>query len=336
MADILVVDDEEQVRRILGRILERNRYKITLASNAAEAKKLLGEQPFDLVFCDVIMPGESGIDLARYIATTYPDTAVIMLTAVDDPKIAENAIEVGVYGYIIKPYNINEIIIHARNALRRRELEISNRDYVHDLERIVETRTDDLKRAMKGIVKAMSVTVESRDPYTSGHQHRVGQLSKQIAIEMGLSEKQIQGVHMAASIHDLGKISVPAEILSKPARLSDIEFALIKTHSQVGYDILREIEFPWPIAEMVYQHHEKINGSGYPQGLAGENILLEARIICVADVIEAMASHRPYRPALGIDTALKEITENAGKLYDSIAVKKCEKLFNKKGFAFEL
>ncbi len=336
MADILVVDDEKQVRRLLCRILEKNRYKCTPASNAAEARKFLEKQSFDLMFCDVNMPGESGIDLARYVAAAHPDTAVIMLTAVDDPEIAEKALKAGVYGYIIKPYNVNEIIIHARNALRRRELEMSNRSYVHDLEKIVEARTIDLQKAMKGIIRAMSRTVESRDPYTSGHQHRVGQLSKQIAMEMGLSEKQIQGIHMAASIHDLGKISIPAEILSKPSRLSDIEFSLIKNHSQVGYDILKEIEFPWPIAEMVYQHHEKMNGSGYPQGLTGDNILLEARIISVADVMEAMASHRPYRPALGTDTALKEIMENAGKLYDPIVAKKCEKLFKRKGFVFEL
>jgi HD-GYP domain-containing protein (c-di-GMP phosphodiesterase class II) len=136
-------------------------------------------------------------------------------------------------------------------------------------------------------------------------------------------------------IHDLGKIAVPAEVLSKPTRLADFEFGLIKTHPQVAYDILKEIEFPWPIAQMVYQHHEKMDGSGYPQGLSGEDILLEARIICVADVVEAMASHRPYRPAIGLDSALKEISNNAGTLYDPEAVKMCLRLFREKRFAFD-
>ncbi len=152
---------------------------------------------------------------------------------------------------------------------------------------------------------------------------------------MGIPKDQIEGVRMAGMIHDLGKISVPAEILSKPTRLTDIEFALIKTHSQIGYDILQDIDFLWPIAQMVLQHHEKMNGSGYPQGLSGEDILPESRILCVADVVEAMASHRPYRPALGIEKALKEIQQNRGTLYDPEVADACLKIFNEKGFEFE-
>jgi putative nucleotidyltransferase with HDIG domain len=199
---------------------------------------------------------------------------------------------------------------------------------------MVEERTVSLRKVIEGIIRAMSLTVESRDPYTSGHQHRVAMLSAAIAAEMGLSQGQIEAIRLAAMIHDLGKIAVPAEVLSKPTRLSDIEFALIKTHPQIGYDILKEIEFPWPIARMVHQHHEKIDGSGYPQGLSGEDILLEARILCVADVVEAMASHRPYRPAIGLNKALEEISDDAGRLYDTEAVKTCLRLFRQKGFSF--
>jgi len=335
MANILIVDDEEQIRRMLSRILERQGYTCTLSADAGEARKCLKSHAFDLVLCDVNMPGESGIDLARHIDAVYEDTAVIMVTGVDDPQVADTAIEVGIYGYIIKPLDVNEVLINIRNSLRRRELEITNRMYRHDLERLVAERTASLRKAMDGIIRAMGLTVESRDPYTSGHQQRVAVLSAAIAGEMGLLQDQIDGIRLAGMIHDLGKITIPAGILSKPTRLTDIEFALIKTHPQVGYDILKEIEFPWPIAQIVHQHHEKMDGSGYPQGLAGEVILLESRIICVADVVEAMASHRPYRPAIGLDKALEEIADNAGRLYDPGAVQACLSLFREKGFSFE-
>ncbi|MFH2218128.1 MAG: HD domain-containing phosphohydrolase [Pseudomonadota bacterium] len=316
MVNILVVDDEEQIRCLLNRTLSGSDYTCTLAADAAEARKCLDKQPFDLVLCDVNMPGESGIDLAWHIGSEYEDTAVIILTAVDDPKIADDAIAAGTYGYIIKPFNPNELIINIRNALRRRKLEIINRMYRQDLEQMVEERTVRLQKALEGIIQAMARTVEVRDPYTAGHQQRVADLAVTIAIKMNIPKNQIEGIRMGGMIHDLGKISVPAEILSKPSRLTEIEFAFIKTHSMVGYDIIADIEFPWPIAQMVLQHHEKMNGSGYPQGLSGEDILLEARILCVADVVEAMASHRPYRPALGLDKAMEEISKNKGEFYD--------------------
>ena len=192
-----------------------------------------------------------------------------------------------------------------------------------------------LRKAMGGIIQAMALTVEARDPYTAGHQRRVANLASAIATEMGLSEEQLEGIRMAGVIHDIGKISVPAEILSKPGRITDIEFTLIKTHPQTGYDLLKTIEFPWPVAGIVFQHHERMDGSGYPQGLSGEEILLEARILGVADVVEAMASFRPYRPALGIDKALEEISQNRGVLYDPEAVDACLKLFTEEGFEFE-
>ena len=192
-----------------------------------------------------------------------------------------------------------------------------------------------LRNALDGVVKVLSVTTEKRDPYTAGHQRRVADLAWAIGKEMGLGAERVEGMRLAGTIHDIGKISIPAEILSKPSRLTDIENMLIQSHSQVGHDILHGIDFSWPIAEMVLQHHERMNGSGYPLRLKGEDILLEARILAVSDVVEAMASHRPYRPSLGIEAALEEIDENKGVLYDSDVAAACLKLFREKGFIFE-
>ncbi len=199
-------------------------------------------------------------------------------------------------------------------------------------ERELQNSMEKLRKTLEGIIQAMALTAEARDQYTAGHQRRVADLACAIAEEMNLSEEQIDGIRMAGVIHDIGKISVPAEILSKPGRITDIEFSLIKTHSQVGYDILKEIEFPWPIAQIILQHHERIDGSGYPSGLKGEEILLEAKVLAVADVIEAIASHRPYRPSLGIDKALEEISRNKGIFYDSDVVDACLRLFKEKDF----
>jgi PAS domain S-box-containing protein len=191
-----------------------------------------------------------------------------------------------------------------------------------------------LRKSMEGTIQAIAMTVELKDPYTAGHQRRVAELASAIAQEMNLTSDQIYGIQLAAGIHDIGKISIPAEILSKPGKISPIEFNLIKTHPQVGYEILKAVEFPWPIAQIVLQHHERIDGSGYPFGLIDQDIILETKIICVADVVEAMSSHRPYRPSLGMDMALQEISEKSGRIYDSLIVEICLKLFREKGFKF--
>lgn len=189
-----------------------------------------------------------------------------------------------------------------------------------------------LRKTLGGTVQAIASLVETRDPYTAGHQRRVSDLARAIAAEMGLPNDRIEGLRVAAVIHDIGKMSVPAEILSKPTRLTNIELSLIKAHSQSGYDILKDIDFPWPIARMVIEHHERMNGSGYPNGLKGENLLLESRILAVADVVEAMASHRPYRASLGLEPALGEIEKNKGVLYDKDVVDACLRLFREKGY----
>jgi PAS domain S-box-containing protein len=195
--------------------------------------------------------------------------------------------------------------------------------------------TETLRKTLGATIQAMAATVETRDPYTAGHQRRVANLARAIADEMGLSKEQIDGIRMAGLIHDLGKITIPAEILSKPTQLNEFEWGIIQAHPQVGYDLLKTVDFMWPVAQIVLQHHERMDGSGYPQGLSGEEIMLEARILAVADVVEAMASYRPYRPARGIDEALEEISQNKDVLYDAAVVDACLKLFKEKRFEFE-
>jgi len=191
-----------------------------------------------------------------------------------------------------------------------------------------------LRKSLVATVQAIAATVETRDPYTAGHQRRVADLARAIASEMNLSSDQIDGIRMAGIIHDLGKISIPAEILGTPTKLKNTEFSLIKTHPQFGYDILKDIDFPWPIARMVLEHHERINGSGYPSGLTGDKLLIESRILTVADVVEAMTSPRSYRPALELDAVLDAIAKNKAILYDTESVDTCLHLFKEKGYKF--
>ena len=196
----------------------------------------------------------------------------------------------------------------------------------------IQQTLESLRKAVGTTIQVLVSAVESRDPYTAGHQSRSADLARTIATEMGLAQEIIEGIRMAGIIHDIGKLSIPAEILSKPSKLTDLEFSLIKVHVQSGYEMLKDVESSWPLAEIVYQHHERINGSGYPRNLKGDEIIMEARIMAVADVVEAMASHRPYRAALGIEAALEEIENNNGILYDNAVVDACLKLFREKGY----
>jgi putative nucleotidyltransferase with HDIG domain len=214
------------------------------------------------------------------------------------------------------------VALHTRTERNRAEVEVKK-------------NLKKLRQTLGAIIQVLEKTVEVRDPYTAGHQRRVADLARSISSEMNFSQDRIDGIRIAGIIHDIGKIYVPAEILSKPRRLTTYEFNLIKTHPQVGYDILKSIEFPWPVAQIVLQHHERLNGSGYPNKLMHDNILVEARILGIADVVEAMASHRPYRPALGLPAALKEIASHKGTLYDSQIVDICIQIFKDKKFSFE-
>jgi PAS domain S-box-containing protein len=191
---------------------------------------------------------------------------------------------------------------------------------------------ESLRKAHGAIIQVMVSAVEMRDPYMSGHQTRTADLARAIATEMGLPYDKIDGIRLAGSIHDIGKLSIPAEILSKPTKLTDLELSLIKEHSRIGYEMLKDVESPWQLAQIVYQHHERMNGSGYPRNMKGDEILIEARIMAVADVVESMASHRPYRPSLGIEAALEEIEKNKGVLYDDTVADVCLRLFREKGY----
>lgn len=207
--------------------------------------------------------------------------------------------------------------------------------YLEEAEASLKDSLQSLKRTLGGTVKALAGTIEMRDPYTAGHQKRVTKLACAIGKEMDFPEAKLEGLQVISLLHDIGKIIVPAEILSRPGELNEIEFNLIKFHPQVGSNILKEIEFPWPVADAVAQHHERIDGSGYPNKLKGGDILIEAKIVAVAEVVEAMASHRPYRSALGIDAALSEITKNRGILYDEEVVDGCVRVFKEKNFSFD-
>jgi len=207
--------------------------------------------------------------------------------------------------------------------------DITDRKHVEEERQLI---LESLRNAVGVTIQVMVSAVEVRDPYTAGHQIRSADLARAIATDMGLCQDKIEGIRMAGSIHDIGKLSIPAEILSKPTKLIDIEFDLIKEHAQSGYEMLKNVKSPWPLAQIVYQHHERMNGSGYPRKLKGDEILMEARIMAVADVVEAMASHRPYRPGLGIEAALEEIEKNKGILYDNAVVDACLRLFREKGY----
>jgi putative nucleotidyltransferase with HDIG domain len=332
-----------------------------------EVKRSLDENtPYAVSFLDLNMPpGPDGQWTADEIQKLDPGINIIMVTGYRSTDTGNKHSAANFSDkllYLQKPFYRQEIlqfstalstkwqaerqllVLHTEleNLVEKRtaelvesnkllKIEIENRALVQEE---LEQSFQNLKKVMDSTIQAIAMTVEKRDPYTSGHQMRVAALTRAIAETLELPEDQIEGAYMAASIHDIGKISLPAEILTKPIQLTEIEISLIQAHSQAGYDILKGIEFPWSIADIIIQHHERMDGSGYPGGLAGDSILMEARIIGVADVVETMSSHRPYRPSMGIEKALAEITQNSGTLYDAEVVTACLNIFNKKSFEF--
>lgn len=342
MAHVLVVDDEKGLRDTFRQFLERENHHVDTAEDAEVALRKLDDHEFDVVVADIIMPKTSGVELLQSISDASPEIKVILITGEPTVETAAKAVRSGAFDYLVKPVSRDALWKVVAHASIIRSLERENQEYRERLENLVEESTREveesqerLRRTIGGIIQAMAMTIEMRDPYTAGHQKRVTKLAVAIGREMDLSHDRLKGLEMAGIIHDLGKISIPAEILSKPGRISEAAHDLIKAHPQVGYEILIPIEFPWPLAEIVYQHQERMDGSGYPRGLPGEDILLEARILAVADVVEAVASHRPYRPALGLERALREIVENKGRFYDRQAVDACMKVFTRDDFQFD-
>jgi len=267
------------------------------------------------------------------LKSTYPGKESVIMRIVHNGKLSGLLILSLAPGISVKDEE-EYLLIEVANdiAFGLHNIELEEKDKIS--EQKLRLSYQKLQKTMEGAINTIAKIVETKDPYTSGHQQRVSKLAETIARKMKLPQEKIEGIRVSSLVHDVGKISVPAEILNKPIKLTEIEFNLIKDHSQVGYDILKSIEFPWPIAKIVLQHHERLDGSGYPQGLKGEDIIIEARIMGVADVVEAMSSHRPYRPALGIDAALEEISKNKGILYDPEVVDICIRLVREKGFEF--
>ena len=337
-ARILIVDDDKSFGKMLENVIIRCAgFDCSFAEGAQKALTVLEERVFDVVITDINMPNMNGLELTRIIKEKY-DSDVIVITGYYEDFTYEEAIESGANDFIEKPVRPTELVVRLKRVLRERAISYKHKQAEDALLRAEKEREDSIERLRKALgstVQALAVTAETRDPYTAGHQRRVADLARTIATQMGLPTNQIDGIRMASMIHDLGKISVPAEILSKPTKLTDIEFMLIKTHPQAGFDILKDIEFPWPIARMVLEHHERMDGSGYPNGLTGDKLLIESRIIAMADVVEAIASHRPYRPALGLDKALGEISRNRGALYDPGVVDACLALIEQKGYQLQ-
>jgi putative two-component system response regulator len=332
MARILIVDDEAHIRTLLRRFLERDGHECALATSADEAWAMLQTAPFELVLSDVNMPGTSGLELAPRIAEAYPDTPVVMVTGVDDPEVATRAVEAGAYGYIIKPFVPNEIIIGVAGALRRRELEISNRRHQHELEALVAERTAEvhstlaqlqeanelLKAVQEEIIQRLSIASEYRDEETGAHIHRISHYTKLLTVRIGQDEGYVERIRLASPLHDVGKIATPDAILRKPGKHTPEEWEIMKGHSEAGYRILAGSGFPVldMAAEIAISHHEKWDGTGYPHGLKGEKIPLCGRLTAVADVFDALSTERVYKPAFSIEKSVGIIRDGRGTHLD--------------------
>ncbi len=447
---ILIVDDDPKLRKVLYDVLQAKGYvPMSVATGKAALDRVEDKVP-TVALIDLRLGDMSGLELMGEIKECCPATECIVLAGYASQASAIEAINLGAYSYMQKPYDIEQLLVTIRRANEKREAAAALREsearyraivedqtelicrfrpdgtltfvneayhryfgkrreeligcsfmplipeddqefvekqftslspenpiatYEHrvvlpsgdmrwqqwsdraifdEQDRLVEYQSvgrditerkwaerelqrsfEKLQRTFKGMVNAMVSAIEIRDPYTAGHGRRVTELACAIAERMGLSEDRIEGLRMAGLIHDIGKVGIPAEVLSKPGQLNELEWGMIKAHPQVGYDVLKTIEFPWPVAQIVLQHHERIDGSGYPAGLAGDDILLEARILAVADVVEAMVSNRPHRPPHGLDKALEEVSQNKGVLYDPEAMEVCLKLIAEKVVTFE-
>ena len=281
----------------------------------------------DIVLADYRLPAFDGMRALTIAAERAPDVPFIFVSGAMCEESAIEALHLGAVDYVIKK-RLSKLVPAVTRALQ----EVRERRLRRRAEVVHRESTRKLARALEDTIQAIATTIEAHDPYTAGHQQQVSRLAAAMAREMGLDDARVAGVKRGGEIHDIGKIYIPAEILNRPGQLSDIEFALVKTHPQVGYDIIKDINFPWPIAAMILQHHERLDGSGYPSGLKGDTILLEAKILAVADVVEAMMNHRPYRPALGLDAAIEEIGRSSGRLFDPAAVDACTRLLRNGSF----
>ena len=323
---ILVVDDERAIRELVRRLLERAGYLCATAGSGAEADQLLAHESFELLLADLQMPGESGLDLIGRVRDRHRDTATIMITGVDDPQLADTALRLGAYGYMVKPFSPTELSIQVLNALRRRKLEIEQRQERRRLEQTVAARTAELRFAVEQLERSQDETsrrlasaVEARDHETGEHIERVGELSARVAERLGLDPERCELLRRASKLHDIGKIGVPDQILLKPGALTIEERLVMQRHAQIGRDILggSELELLDLAATIAWTHHERVDGTGYPRALEADEIPLEGRIVAVVDVFDALTSDRPYRRALPLSEALELLEQGRGTQFDA-------------------
>jgi len=315
---ILIVDDEENVRLLVSRIAAGEGYAFEMAASTAEALVKLAADEYSLLISDINMPGQDGIALLRAARQDYPDLAVIMVTAVDNRLTAKETLAMGAYGYVIKPFERNALIINISNALRRRELEIASKRHSEELEALVQQRTEELWQSRDETIQKLAKAAEFRDNETAQHTIRVGEYCGILARELGLAEDVCERIRAAAPLHDVGKIGIPDNILLKPGRLTPEEFTVIMTHSEIGYRILGD-----SLSEVLnlggvisLTHHEKYNGKGYPNGLAGDAIPLVGRITAICDVFDALTSKRVYKEAMTVDEAMVILQGERGQHFD--------------------
>jgi len=313
---ILIVDDEEVIRRLLHQKLSGEGYHCEEAGSAEQALDRLRSNTIELVILDIKMPGKSGIELLPEIEAGYPDTAVIMATAITDTSTAIQCMKQGAYDYLTKPFDLDEVILSVVRALEKRRLELENRDYRQHLEQKVEEQAQKIRASFFSAITALAYALEAKDKYTSGHSQRVTEISVAIAKELGMPRNSIEKIRLAGLIHDIGKIGVKESVLNKPGKLTDEEYQHIKSHCDVGERILTPIVEDEEILKAVRHHHERYDGRGYPDGLSDEQIPLGARILAVADTYDALTSERPYREAMSTETAFAEIERGKGTQFD--------------------
>jgi putative two-component system response regulator len=305
---VLCVDDDPQVRMLIARVVIGAGYDCVAVGSVDEARKLLSDEEFSVVLCDIGLPGRSGLELLEELGKTRPDIATIMVTGHDHVGIVDAALNLGAYGYITKPFAPNDLMIDISKALHRRRLDAERREAAESA----------LQRAYAGTLSRLSRAVEYHDGATGAHLERVGAYTADIATALGLPEVQVELLRLAAPLHDMGKIAVGDRILRKTGMLTDAERRLMEQHTEIGRDLLGDSgsELLELAATVAWTHHERWDGSGYPRGLKGEEIPLAGRIVAVADVFDALSSDRPYRPRLSVDEARAWIIEGSGRAFD--------------------
>ena len=320
MERILIVDDLASIRKIVYRKLVSEGYECKEVPDGDTALEAISEYEYDLVLLDVSMPGKSGIEVLNEIISRCPDTSVIMVTSRDDADTVIETMKMGAYDYIIKPVNLNELPIRVRKALDRRKLVLENKEYRLHLEDKVKEQTEKIHDAFLNSITSLAFALEARDKYTSGHSQRVSKIALLICRRLGLKQDYTEKVTLAGLVHDIGKIGIKESILMKTDELTDEEYSHIMAHSVIGEHILKPAIDDEEILKIVRHHHERYNGTGYPDGLTRQHIPLGARILAVADIYDAMTSDRPYRKAMKPNVAIDELKKQSRHMFDPVVV----------------